>query len=61
MIGYQLSLVGIPDLAGNLKITLEGLRWEEGQYGGLPLLPFHNLLPQLIGIASQNVIMRTTN
>ena len=47
MIGYQLTLVGIPGLAGNLKITYEGLRWEEGQYEGLPLLPLHPLLTSL--------------
>ena len=48
MIGYQLTLVGIPDLAGNLKITYERLRWGEGQYEGLPFLPLHNLLPTTI-------------
>ena len=36
MIGSKLSLVGMPGLAGNLKIT----------YEGLPLLPLFNLLPR---------------
>jgi len=48
MIGYFVTLMGIPDLGGDLKITSEGLGWRYGQYGGLPLLPLYPLLSPVL-------------